>query len=233
MRREWVKGDVFAVPLLKVTEERDRIYEPQEVGRLLEKSNQMWNLRIRLGYQCGMRRAEVLHLKFSDCNFRKKLIHIQPSKDTRTTLAWEPKGKSVRTLPMTEEIEELLHAQREELLPDQPYACLTENRYWTIKELIKTDKMTDRIRSNVDENFSTPFQRIVFRARIPYGTFHDLRKTYGTMMAEAGMPQHELAYLMGHHDSKVTEQYYIKIRRHHVIERARKITLKPILSSAS
>lgn len=223
LRRGWMREDLFAVPLLKVTEERERIYEAQEVERILKVSNKIWRLRILLAYLCGLRRAEALHLKFSDCDFARKLIHIQPSKETRQTMAWEPKGKMFRTLPMPEEIDELLLAQREELPNDQPYACLTEIRYFRIKQLKSKNQLSERIRLCPDENFTKPFKNILLNANVTEGTYHDLRRTYGTMMAEAGIPQHELAYLMGHNDSKTTEKYYIKLRQRHVIERARTV----------
>lgn len=225
MRRNWVKDDLFAVPLLKITEQRERIYEPQEAERLLEASNQQWGLRIMLAYACGLRRAEVLNLNFCDCDFTRRLIHIQPKKETHRTWAWEPKGKTCRTLPMPEEVAGLFQAQREFLPVDQPYACLTEIRYWRLKQLMRRGELSERIRLCPDENFSTPFKKILRRANVADGTFHDLRRTYGTMMAEAGIPQHELAYLMGHNDSKTTEKYYIRLRQRHVIERARGVAI--------
>lgn len=224
IRRKWMCEDVFAIPLLKVTEERERIYDPQEAERILEASNQIWSLRIMLAYLCGLRRAEVLNITFSDLDFQRKLIHIQPKKETHRNWAWEPKGKTCRTLPMPEEVEELIQAQREELPNDQSYICLSEIRYWRLKQLLKKGRLSERIRLCPDENFSKPFKLILRRANVSDGTFHDLRRTYGTNMAEAGIPQHELAYLMGHNDSKTTEKYYIKIRQRHVIERARGVT---------
>jgi integrase len=225
MRRRWLKDDIFAVPLIKVTEERERIYEPQEIERILESSNQTWRLRIVLAYLCGMRRAEVLNLNFSDCDFTRMLIHIQPKKETHRLWWWEPKGRTCRTLPMPDEAEDLLRAQRVDLPIDQPYTCLSEIRYFRVNQLKRKGQLSERVRLCPDENFSKPFKLILRRANVADGTFHDLRRTYGTMMAEAGIPQHELAYLMGHNDSKTTERYYIKLRQRHVIERARGVAL--------
>ena len=225
IRRKWMKDDVFAIPLIKVTEDRERIYDPQEVERILEATNQIWRLRIMLAISCGLRRAEALNITFSDLDFQRKLIHVQPKKETQRTWAWEPKGKTCRTLPMPEEVEGLIQARREELPNDQPYVCLSEIRYWRLTQLLKTGRLSERIRLCPDENFSKPFNLILRRANVSDGTFHDLRRTYGTFMAEAGIPQHELAYLMGHNDTKTTERYYIKIRQSHVIERARGLAI--------
>lgn len=225
IRRGWMADDVFAVPLIKVTEERERIYEQAEVERITDVANQIWRLRISLAYLCGLRRSEALNLNFSDCDFSRMLIHIQPKKETHRTFSWEPKGRTCRTLPMPPDVEELLRAQRAELPVDQPYACMSETRYWRLKQLQKKGQLSERTRLCPDENFSKPFKFILRKAGVADGTFHDLRRTYGTMMAEAGIPQHELAYLMGHNDSKTTERYYIKLRQRHVIERARGVAL--------
>jgi len=215
IRRNWMKDDVFSIPLLKVTEERERVYEPQEVEQILEVTNQIWRLRIMLAYTCGLRRGEVLNLTKSDLDFARKLIHVQPSKPTRDTWGWEPKGQTCRTLPMPEVVEKMLQSA------DQYYVCLSDIRYWRLKQLLKNGQLSERLKLCPDENFSTPFKKILRKANVADGTFHDLRRTYGTNMAEAGMPQSSLAYLMGHADSKTTEKFYIKIRRSHVVEQAR------------
>ena len=224
IRRHWMKEDVFAIPLIKVTEERERIYDSQEVRHILEATNQIWRLRIMLGVFCGLRRAEALNITFSDLDFQRKLIHIQPKKETQQTWAWEPKGKTCRTLPMPEELEGLIQAQREDLPNGQPYVCISEIRYWRLTQLLKKGQLSERVRLCPDENFSKPFKLVLGRANVSDGTYHDLRRTYGTNMAEAGIPQHELAYLMGHNDPKTTARFYIKIRQGHTIERARVLT---------
>jgi len=226
MRRNWMKDDVFAVPLLKVTENRERIYEPDEVDRMLKQANQLWRLRIILAYSCGLRRAEVLHLRFCDFDFQRMLVHIQARQETQQIFAWEPKGRTNRTLPLPEKAAQLIKARKKELPSEQPYVCLSEIRYFRLMQIKlmqikKKGKFSERLRLCPDENFSKPFKAILQRANVPDGTFHDLRRTYGTMMAEAGIPQHELAYLMGHNDSKTTEKFYIRLRQRRVIERAR------------
>ena len=127
-------------------------------------------------------------------------------------------------MPLPEKIAELIEARKNELPANQPYFCLSEIRYFRLLQLKKKNQLSERIKLCPDENFSKPFKLILRRANVADGTFHDLRRTYGTMMAEAGIPQHELAYLMGHNDSKTTEKYYIRLRQRHVIERARAVT---------
>ena len=48
----------------------------------------------------------------------------------------------------------------------------------------------------------------VKRAGIASVRFHDLRHTFATCMAEAGMKMQELAKLLGHTDISMTYRYY-------------------------
>jgi integrase len=222
MRKDppWIAGDIFRVPLLKVTESRDRIFTPAEFALMRQAADPMWDLRFCLAKMCGLRKAEVLHLRFADVDETKGLLHVQVRKETGSEMFWEPKSKTPRTLPLPDVVAELMAARREQLPPGQPYMNLSDFRYWRIRQMLRTGAMNDRVRSTPDENFH-PFKRILLQNRIPHGTFHDLRRTYGTEMAEAGIPQHELAYLMGHSSVDITNRYYIKIQRDRAIERAR------------
>jgi integrase len=51
------------------------------------------------------------------------------------------------------------------------------------------------------------FKQALFRARVREVRFHDLRHTFGTRMAAAGVPMRTLQEWMGHRDSKTTEIY--------------------------
>jgi integrase len=51
------------------------------------------------------------------------------------------------------------------------------------------------------------FKQALSRARVREVRFHDLRHTFGTRMAAAGVPMRTLQEWMGHRDSKTTEIY--------------------------
>lgn len=222
MRRKWIKEDIFAIPLCKISDVQMRIYEPWEFQTILQAApNNLWRCRIWLGRSAGLRRSEVLNLTMADIDFDRKLIHVQPKKEGKYTWSWEPKGRKYRTLPLLSNVAELLIGLKNELLNGQPYLLLTEIRYWQIQKFKKKGILSPRVRSIPDENFSKPFRHIVERARISHGTFHDLRKTYLTEMAESGMPIHWLQELAGHADSKTTMKYYVAVRQKPMLERAR------------
>ncbi len=52
------------------------------------------------------------------------------------------------------------------------------------------------------------------RVGIPPLCMHDLRRTFGTRCAVAGMPLPQLQRIMGHHSAEVTMRYYVHVQRH-------------------
>jgi integrase len=218
----WMVEDIFKVPKLKASEEPDRIYSPQEFTQMLAIANSLWALRIRLAKQCGLRKGEVVHLRFEDVDLHRMVVHVRKRRETLSQIGWQAKGRTCRTLPLPEVIAGLIEERRKELPPTQIYMNMTDLRYWRLKQMLRDGTMCDRVRITPDENFHC-FGNLLKRARIPHGTFKGLRTTYATEMAEGGVPQHELAYLMGHANPETTAKYYIQLRRGHAIERARAI----------
>jgi len=51
------------------------------------------------------------------------------------------------------------------------------------------------------------------RAGIPPLCMHDLRRTFATRCAVAGMPLPQLQRIMGHHSAEVTMKYYVHLQR--------------------
>lgn len=223
MREQWIETDVFNIPLPKDITKRMRIYEPFEFQAMLDAANLMWRGRQLLAKTSGMRRSEVLNLNISDIDYDQGVVHIQPKKETRDTWAWEPKGKCSRTVPLTETTANVLMEIQDELPPGQAYLMLSELRNWRVLQMKRKGELSDRIRLCPDENFSTPFRRIIQRARVAAGTFHDLRKTYLTEMAESGLPMHWLQRLAGHSSYQTTMTYYVAIREKKMLTEARRL----------
>lgn len=224
MREQWIETDVFNIPLPKDITKRMRIYEPFEFQAMLDAANLMWRGRQLLAKTSGMRRSEVLNLNISDIDYDQGVVHIQPKKETRDTWAWEPKGKRSRTVPLTETTASVLMEIQDEIPPGQAYLMLSELRNWRVLQMKRKGELSDRIRLCPDENFSTPFRRIIQRARVAAGTFHDLRKTYLTEMAESGLPMHWLQKLAGHSSYQTTMTYYVAIREKKMLTEARRLS---------
>lgn len=224
--RRWLREDVFAIPLPKVTQGRDRTYKPQEIERLLKATNPLGRLRILFAYRCGLRKGEMLNLRFSDIdlNSDKPLLHIQPRSETLDTWAWSPKSKCYRTLPLPDVLVEAVKQRRKELPLDIPYINLTPLRYYKLRYMLERKTLTSAQRKSPDQNFTPWWKRIFAKSGVKEsGTYHDLRRTYGSEMAHE-VPAPVLMYLMGHSDLQTTMKFYVRIDQSRAIEQARGIS---------
>jgi integrase len=61
------------------------------------------------------------------------------------------------------------------------------------------------------------------RAKIsPAISFHDLRNTYGALLAMQGVPIKVIAELLGHSDTRITEKHYAHLQDSYVADTLRK-----------
>lgn len=55
----------------------------------------------------------------------------------------------------------------------------------------------------------------------PRANFHDLRRTYGALLAMQGVPMHVIAAAMGHADTRMTERHYAHLQPNYVADTIR------------
>ena len=70
-------------------------------------------------------------------------------------------------------------------------------------------------------NFRYQFLKILERADIDLGTFHDLRRTCITNWFAHGLSEFEVMIMAGHASFETTRRFYLAIRSD-IVERARK-----------
>ncbi len=91
-----------------------------------------------------------------------------------------------------------------------PYLFVDQDRLRSIDAKMKAGTL--RVRYEMVRNFSPVFNRTQKDAALkPLGCFHDLRKTFGTRVASAGVPMHELCRHMGHSSIVTTALYYTDV----------------------
>ena len=99
----------------KVPMQRIRIYTAEEINRILTISSQFqrefvleWDLLITLAITTGMRKSEMLNLVWSDIDFDEMTIEVAPKENTDETWEWKIKDTDRRSLPLKEDVSQLL-----------------------------------------------------------------------------------------------------------------------------
>ena len=230
-----VRGQLDENPLrhikpFRVPRQKIHIYNDDECRRLLEAARTPerskfidWELLIVLALCTGMRRGEILNLTWADVDFDNLTISVSPKNDTKSTWKWFIKDAERRTLPMTEEVKQLLIQRRTEQRGGNPYVCISLKRYEQIQR--RRERGTWRVRDGRRplNNFSRGFGSILKLADIEEGEFHDLRRTCLSRLFVNGMSEYDVMKIAGHSDFSVTHRFYMAVRTD-LVNRARAAT---------
>ncbi len=187
-RTEWWSisnlDDTFKNPCDGVTPPKEnvaryRIASDKEIIKLLEHSpSEVIKNIILFAIYSGCRQGEILQLKEEQVNWEQGYIHWPQTKNMK------PKD-----LPLSPTIEEILRDVPR--VEESPYFfCSPRNGEPYTKD-----------------GFVTIFNRIRERAGLRNLHFHDLRRVFGTKLAEQGYKEKDIAELLGHSDTRSTKVY--------------------------
>ena len=204
-----------------------RVYTGEECVRMLTAARECkigsplrWDILILTALNTGMRRGELLNSIWSDIDFDQQVIRISPKENSEYTWEWHIKDTDRRTLPLTDEVTQLL-AEHQVTQPEgYPYIFLQPRRYDNIQKLRAQGRWTVRQGRCPLSNFRYQFQTIKARAGIDEGTFHDLRRTCITNWFANGLSEYEVMIMAGHASFNTTRRFYLAVRKD-LIERAR------------
>jgi integrase len=102
-----------AIVLPSVRSRRDRVAEPAEASRLVDAVPDTDRVVWALGLYAGLRRGEIMALRWCDVDFSKREIRVERGWDDKVG-AIEPKSRSARrSVPMAERLAVMLRTQRE------------------------------------------------------------------------------------------------------------------------
>lgn len=160
-------------------EERDRILSAAA------KSGQDYFLLFACGVYLGMRKAELLALKWEYLDFQQKVAQILNTDEFTT------KNGRNRSVPMCADLIQAL----------TPYRRSTGYVLKPLKPMGKNRRYR--------WEFKDGFQSIVKAAGLDTAIFtpHTLRHSFASIMAQAGVSLYKIGQWMGHSTSEVTELY--------------------------
>ena len=215
-------------PMPRFTSRKMRIFSPKEIDAMLAVAGSLWwHTFILVGVTTGLRKEEILNLIWSDVDLDEMTICITAKRADEFTgaggqrfemLAWSPKTYETRTVPIPDRTVESLMSLREES-DGSPYLFVDFERLGHINSKMREGLWRDR--AETCNNVLRGFQVIQNRGAKHIGAqgweagnIHDLRRTYGTRLADV-VPMHVLQKWMGHSDASVTARFYLGQSEHH------------------
>ncbi len=187
-------------------------YDKGEVNTLFgHLANHPLEVPIKLGAFYGLRRSEILGLKWNAIDFDANTItirhtvtscnidgkHIEVASDTTKTKS------SMRTLPLIPDFRELLLKKKEEQAHCRK---LCGRSYCTdYLDYVCVNEMGERLKPNT---LSAGFKRILETNNMRVIRLHDLRHSCASLLLANGVPMKQIQEWLGHSDFSTTANIY-------------------------
>lgn len=182
------KNPYDSVEKYKLTKNPSKFLDDEQLGRLLETAkvrSPSMHMYVALGALGGFRKREIVFAVWEWFDFETKRITLESSEE------FELKDSEYRTVPLFSRLENILRLYK----PAQASGYIfTSNR-----------KNEGRNRYRFDPKKS--FDAICKNAGVAWCTTHILRHTFGSLLAQKGVPLYEISNFMGHADPRTTIGY--------------------------
>lgn len=187
-------------------------YDRDELNKLFEAvTGTKLELPVLLGAFYGLRRSEIVGLKWSTIDFEQNTITISHTvtscnldgkcvivaKDTTKTKS------SRRTLPLVPYFHEKLLAVKAQQERNQKLCGRSYNREFL--EYICVDDIGDRFKPNY---ITSQFPKLLERNGFRKIRFHDLRHSCASLLLASGVPMKHIQEWLGHSDFSTTANIY-------------------------
>ena len=166
------------IQLFKENNQRVRYLEEKEAETLLEASPEPLKSIIVIALHTGMRRGEILSLKWNDVDARERNITI-----------WNTKNREKRVVPMNSRVCDVFLGRTKS--PDSEFVFTRQNGQHRI----------------TDDYVTHLFQKVVEKTGIKNFRFHDLRHTFASWLVMRGVDLKTVQELLGHKDFRMTLRY--------------------------
>ena len=152
--------------------------------RLRSELPEHQRLILVIGYHLGMRRGEILNLRWDQVDWKENLIRLERK---------QTKGKQARVAPLYGELRAWL---------EMSYAGRQESCRFIIS-----------LRGEGISEVKTAWNKARQRAKVPGLLVHDLRRTAVRNMIRAGIPEKQAMRISGHKSRSVFDRYDITDER--------------------
>ena len=195
------------------------IFNKRQLKRFLSYAKkENWYLEILLGLFCGLRKGEIMGLKFSDFDFEENTVVIERQLGYKAEIekgSWklldqviiekDPKTpNSFRKLRVPKIIMREVKKRQELINKYKSYLC---------------DEFIDNDFISCQENglprglgsINNYLNKLCQRSSLPKITAHALRHMCATILAEQGVPLEKISGLLGHSSIHTTYEYYCEV----------------------
>ena len=203
-------------------------YSKEELADLFEATkDDSISVVIQLAAYYGLRRSEVLGIRWSAIDFKKGTLSINHKVtegivDGKVRLYTEDKLKtksSFRTLPLIPPVRVLLEEQR---VRQQKYRKLFKKSYCTdYLDYVCTDEMGKLFRPNY---ITDHFKLLLKQHGLRHIRFHDLRHSCASLLLSQGIPMKQIQEWLGHSTFATTADIYSHLDFNSKLESADAIT---------
>lgn len=178
------RNPLAGIRLTVVPEQAPTFLSKTDFQKLISIIREDWLRKlVMLAVLTGMRRGELVNLRWQDVDLVRKLIHIQSNPTFRT------KHGKLRTIPLSEVACHLLNGIR---------LCSTSDYVFTLNGRKLTEGWV-----------SHKFKYWVYEAKLANDKlhFHSLRHTFASWLVQEGVSLYEVQKLLGHSNISVTQVY--------------------------
>lgn len=195
-KKKYLDKDYFSnVKKFKIVNiSNEFILEEKDIQILLENIEHPFKTAVILALYGGMRRGEVCNLEWSDIDFENNTISIKD----KPHLNWSPKtNTSIRKIPVHPFLKEYLLNLNKTVEIKNNFVCFYKDSLNSLKEGYLTNYV-----GKIKKKLALPKDFC----------FHSLRHTFVSKMAEFGVPTYHISKIIGHSNTKITEQIYTHLK---------------------
>lgn len=184
----------------------------------LEKvKDNRWYLEILLGLFLGLRKGEILGLKYGDFDIENRTVRI--SRQITATPKKIEGQKATGYLPL-EKPPKTANSNRTLRVPE---AVMKEVIARKLQNDLRKERLGDDYIDNgylscaenglphATSSFNNALTKLCSRNGLPHLTVHSLRHMYATILAEQGVPLMKISTLLGHSSVHTTFEYYCEV----------------------
>ena len=208
------------VVLPKLKKYRAEVYDTKMIHKLLDVSygTEMY-LPVLLLVTAGLRRGELLALRWEDVDFKNNILKIRRNMvcGEKDAIIKSPKTESgIRDIHLGEDVMKVLKAERVKYMEDAlSYGAGFQNLGFVIRQEdgspMKPDSMTRK------------WTRFIEREGLPKIRLHDLRHSNATALIQAGVNPKVVQQRLGHSDVNITLNTYTHVLPEMDVEAAEKL----------